>query len=123
MKREITILEDDQDIRDICTYLFTSEGYKVNDYGTISAFKQSTTIPDIYLLDIRLPDGNGLDICHCLKNHPLSANIPVIMMSAHLEESKVREQCRAEKFIAKPFHIENLLSQAALLISSHRNQQ
>ncbi|MFN0256683.1 response regulator transcription factor [Pedobacter ureilyticus] len=120
MKKEITILEDDQDIREICTYLFSAEGYSVNSYGTISSFKRSTANPDIYLLDIRLPDGNGMDVCKSIKDNPILAKIPIIMMSAHLDASTVSSQCSAEEFIYKPFHITDLLDRAAALINRYR---
>lgn len=45
MRPEITILEDDQDIREIFIYLFTSEGYKVNGFASVSAFSESPTSP------------------------------------------------------------------------------
>lgn len=117
MKREITILEDDQDIREICTFLFDSEGYTVHGYETVAAFNRSTIIPDLYLLDIRLPDGNGLEVCQRLKSNPQYASVPVIMMSAHLGRYDMKENCSAQEFIEKPFQINYLLERAGELIS------
>lgn len=120
MEKEITILEDDQDIREICTYVFTSEGYKVNSYENISDFMASRSIPDLYLLDIKLPDGSGLDVCRQLKADPILMQTPVIMMSAHLDRSTVKEHCNAEEFIEKPFQIAELLAIAEVLISKSK---
>jgi len=120
MKKEITILEDDQDIREICTFLFDSEGYKVNSYENVADFNSSSIIPDLYLLDIRLPDGNGLDVCKELKANPKYASVPVIMMSAHLERSMMKAKCGAEEFIEKPFHLNHLITTADQLIYSSR---
>lgn len=117
MEKKIIILEDDRDIREICSYLFSSEGFEVNSYGTVSSFIKSTIVPDIYLLDIRLPDGNGLEVCRELKADPLYQKVPIIMMSAHLDARSVREHCDAEAFIAKPFMLDDLLKRAELLIS------
>lgn len=117
MQQEITILEDDQDIREICIYLFSSEGYRVKGFDTVAAFRESNTIPDLYLLDIRLPDGNGLEVCRKLKADPVSSRIPIMMMSAHLDASTVRTECDADAFIAKPFTLDQLLKRAAFLIS------
>lgn len=116
MKREITILEDDQDIREIFTYLFTSEGYKVNGFGSISAFKDHPTHPDIFLLDVMLPDGSGLDVCKNLKADPGYSSTPVIIMSAHLEKADMTKSCKAEEFLEKPFDIDLLLSHVDKLI-------
>ena len=59
MKTQITILEDDTDIREICTYIFMEEGYSVNGFCDIASFSAASTHPDIFLLDIMLPDGDG----------------------------------------------------------------
>lgn len=122
MKREVTILEDDRDIREICEYLFRLEGYTVNSYANISAFRQSAATPDLYLLDIMLPDGNGLDICKELKAAPHTSAVPVIMMSAHLDVYDVRNTCSAEHFLAKPFSLEKLATIAAQLIERSKNK-
>ena len=110
MAKEIIILEDDMDIREICTYLFSSEGYNVNSYSTVSSFSSNQTLPDLYLLDIRLPDGNGLEVCKRLKADPMSANIPIIMMSAHMDVALADENCDAEAFIPKPFRLDDLIN-------------
>lgn len=117
MRREITVLEDDQDIREICNYLFTSEGYSVNTFATVSSFNESNTQPDLYLLDIRLPDGNGIEVCKLLKDDPITSKIPILMMSAHLDANTVRSQCSADAFIAKPFHLQDLIARVYQLIS------
>lgn len=116
MKKEITILEDDESIRDICTYLFDEEGYKVNAFSNIADFMKGSGIPDLFLLDIMLPDGNGLLVCEKLKNDPMLAKIPVIMMSAHLQKTKMMERCPADDFIEKPFDIALLLDRVANLV-------
>lgn len=113
-------MEDDQDIREICTFLFDSEGYKVNIYENVAEFNGSEVIPDLYLLDIRLPDGNGLDVCQQLKANPKYASVPIIMMSAHLERSVMKSKCGAEEFIEKPFQINHLVARADDLILRSR---
>ncbi|MFN0257320.1 response regulator transcription factor [Pedobacter ureilyticus] len=117
MRKEITILEDDQDIREICTYVFEAEGFKVNSYSTVSSFMDCHTAPDIYLLDIRLPDGNGLEVCQFLKADPKFSAIPVILMSANYEQSSIKDLCSAESFLAKPFDIELLVDRASQLVN------
>ena len=116
MQREITILEDDRDIREIFTYLFTSEGYKVNGFDSVSAFLNYPTHPDIFLLDVMLPDGSGLDVCRDLKANPGYSSTPIIMMSAHLEKANMVGHCKAEEFLEKPFDIDLLLSHVDKLI-------
>lgn len=118
MGSEITILEDDSDIREICAYLFLTEGYTVNTYANISQLRKSTSTPDLYLLDVMLPDGNGLDVCNELKAAPDTAKIPIIMMSAHIDLYDFKSNCKAEDFIAKPFNLEKLATIATQLIDN-----
>lgn len=110
-------MEDDQDIREIFIYLFTSEGYKVNGFASVSAFSESPTSPQLFLLDISLPDGSGLDICRKLKNDPRYATIPILMISAHADRSHIMENCNADDFMEKPFDINVLLSRVEGLIN------
>ena len=115
MSKKITILEDDQGIRELCAYFFISEGYRVNSFGSISEMLKSQWTPNLYLLDIRLPDGNGLDVCSLLKNSTSYAAIPIIMMSAHMEIATMTKSCKADYFIEKPFDLDNLLKQVEKL--------
>ena len=114
--REITILEDDSDIREICTYFFTNEGFKVNSYATVAEFYGAHTKPSVFLLDVRLPDGNGLEVCHTLKNDRENNHIPIIMMSAHMDIEVMMERSGAEHFISKPFDLDQLLAKVISLI-------
>jgi len=115
MNKEITILEDDSDIREICTYFFTNEGFKVNSYATIEDFYAAHTKPNLFLLDVRLPDGNGLDVCRTLKNDQQNKGIPIIMMSAHMDIDVMMERAGAEHFISKPFDLDQLLAKVVAL--------
>jgi DNA-binding response OmpR family regulator len=116
-QKEITILEDDRDIREICTYFFTSEGFSVNGYGTAKEFADAPPTTNIFLLDISLPDGNGLDICQKIKKDQRFKDVPVIIMSAHMTEAALKAQpCTAEHFISKPFNLDSLLNVVVKLI-------
>ena len=118
MKKTITILEDDRDIREICTMLFSDEGYSVHSYENITdlskAYPKDKT--NLFLLDIQLPDGNGLDLCKTLKANPIYHSIPVLMMSANVKKATVAQLCHADGFIEKPFDINKLLDRVATLL-------
>lgn len=116
MNRKITILEDDMDIREICTFIFSEEGYEVQGFADVVSFNGSPTLPSIFLLDIRLPDGDGREVCNRLKSDPLYAAIPVIMMSANTDRASVMADCSADDFIQKPFDIENMLQKVGRLV-------
>lgn len=106
--KEIFVVEDDADIRELLEYLLESEHYKVQSFSTAEAFKEQikSQRPDLIILDIMLPDGNGVTICEELKSGEEHFLIPVILMSAHIDTSSFRKSC-ADDFIPKPFDIEN----------------
>ncbi|WP_158797461.1 response regulator transcription factor [Pedobacter sp. L105] len=110
MAKQIYILEDDEDIRFIVSYILNEIGYEVTEAETLKQFHQQleTGLPDLMLLDIMLPDGNGLELCEELKKDPAISHIPIIMMSAHAAQEFVQEKACAQDFISKPFDLDNL---------------
>ncbi|WP_426328706.1 response regulator transcription factor [Pedobacter sp. R-06] len=113
MAKRIYVLEDDQDIRDIIEMILTEEKYEVISFSSINEFmlKDKHDQADLFLLDIRLPDGNGINVCEKLKKDFNTKKIPVLMMSAHSSKNEVQNSCGAQGFIAKPFDIYKLIEQ------------
>lgn len=64
---------------------------------------------NLFLLDVMLPDGNGIEVCKELKSSITTREVPVVMMSAHADLKNLGEECPAEDFITKPFDINKLL--------------
>jgi len=112
MGKRIHIVEDDEDIRFIIYYILTDSGYTVTESGTAKEFQEyiSTEKPDLILMDVMLPDGNGIVLCRKLKENPQRSDVPVIIMSAHAAEKSVLEEACAEDFISKPFDINIFLA-------------
>jgi DNA-binding response OmpR family regulator len=106
MEKEIFVLEDDKDIGFILNLVLFDQGYEVKVYESINTFKDALHVglPDLLLMDVRLPDGNGMELCAELK---ASANfdVPVLMMSADWHVNH-KDMCGANEFIAKPFDID-----------------
>lgn len=123
MRKEISILEDDWDIMEVFRLLLNDEGYKVNSFANVSSLLASTAKPDLYLLDIRLPDGNGIEVCEQLKDDPRFSGIPIMMLSAHADKSVMMKNCRADEFMEKPFDIDRLLERVAALLSLHKGRK
>lgn len=109
-KPSIYVVEDNDDIGFILEYFLREEGFKVKLMTTASAFKQALReeLPDIFLLDVMLPDGNGIELCNQIKSEVGSKQLPVIIMSANADIS-ASQTCHAEEFIPKPFDLSNLL--------------
>lgn len=106
--KKIFIVEDDNGIRELLEILLQTYNYDVETFGTVKSFKTGTPgkIPDLFLLDIMLPDGNGLQLCRELKNNEETGDVPVVLMSAHADINRLEG---ANDFIPKPFDVEELL--------------
>ena len=107
MKKCIYALEDNPAIRDVIEFLLIEELYDVKACPNTKDFWQQMNNhkPDMIILDIMLPDGNGIDICTELKQNAKTFDIPVMMMSANNHLNYVKSKCTAEDFINKPFDL------------------
>lgn len=109
--KTIFILEDETGIRDALQLLLSFEDYDVRSFSTVEAFnnRDLSLAPDIFILDVMMPDGNGIDVCNELRMQPETANIPIMIMSAHAKDHEVISRCNADEFISKPFDIDAVL--------------
>lgn len=116
--RKIFLVEDDQAIREVLEVFLTSENYSVLAFANASEFaaRDLSVIPDLYLFDIMLPDGSGIDLCREIKDNEKNDKVPVIIMSAHAQLSQLIDICNPDDFITKPFDIDNLLSRIEKII-------
>ncbi len=118
MPKTIFILEDNLDLRELYELILKDENYEIKSFGTVTEFMESAhEVPDLYLLDVMLPDGDGLQVCSELKKNLPTAHVPVIMVSAHKRGSEVKLRCPEADFIAKPFDIDDLIRQIAAKIN------
>lgn len=110
MKKKVIVVEDDPTISELVRYILTEGNFDVTSFDSVGAFWEGMRDlkPDIFLLDIMLPDGNGQDICKELRINEATRHIPVVMMSAHFE--KLDKQCQFVQFVKKPFDIDDLVS-------------
>lgn len=106
--KSIFILEDDPDISELVVYLLSDAGYQVYQCATVRAFQQilSERLPDLFILDILLPDGSGIEICRQLRTDGKTAHIPVLLMSANKTKRELEEHGCTADFISKPFNID-----------------
>lgn len=111
MSKEILVVEDEPGIRDILNYVLTNAGYRVTTAKNALDFFQiiENHHPELILLDVMLPDGNGLELSKAIKTNPKTSHIPVIIVSAHTSVAEVFEESGADDFIRKPFDIDNLI--------------
>ena len=111
MKKKVWVVEDDPDIGEVISLLLTDEGYDVSLFPNATTFIESlpNADPDIMVMDVMLPDGNGIELCNSVKTNSTLRHIPVLMMSANKGLSDLNGYYRADDFIAKPFDIEEMI--------------
>ncbi|RYD78473.1 MAG: response regulator [Sphingobacteriales bacterium] len=116
MGKRICVLEDNDEIREIISFILEEESYEVFSYSNVKDFIDTgkNLKPDVFLLDVMLPDGNGLDVCNILKADSATRSIPVMMMSANYKNTDVSKGCSAQDFISKPFDIFDLISRVGI---------
>lgn len=109
--KTIFIVEDETGIRDALQLLLSFENYDVRSFATAEAFnnRDHSVIPDIFIMDVKLPDGLGTDLCNQIKENPATSHIPVMIISAHAKAANVVNSCKADVFIPKPFDIDDVI--------------
>ncbi|MBR3839916.1 MAG: response regulator transcription factor [Erysipelotrichales bacterium] len=116
----IYIVEDDQNISEIETYALKSGGFEVAPFSSAKDFYTAVNSkkPTLVILDIMLPDDDGLTILKQLKSNPDTMSIPVIMVSAKDSEmDKVRGLDNgADDYLTKPFGVMELIARVKALI-------
>lgn len=110
----IYLIEDDDNIRKLVCYALEKENYSVKGFCTPSDFWKSiqSEIPELILLDIMLPEEDGLSILSKLRSKGEFENIPIIMLTAKGSEfDKVTGlDLGADDYVAKPFGMTELIS-------------
>ena len=119
-KQHILVVEDEQDIRTLLEHALNREGFRVTltDSGDKALALALKSVPDLVLLDLMLPDLNGMDVCRRLKKNPKTANVPVVMLTAKGEESDIVAglEVGAVDYIAKPFSVKVLIARVRAVL-------
>ena len=110
----IYILEDDASIRKLVVYTLNSQGMEAEGFECPSAFFKALDkkMPDLVLLDIMLPEMDGLSVLRKLKGTPACSRLPVIMLTAKGSEydTVMGLDSGADDYIPKPFGMMELLA-------------
>lgn len=124
----IYVVEDDKSIQEIESYALTNVGYRVEGFETAEGFRHALQkeLPDLVLLDIMLPDEDGLSIVKRLRADKETVMIPIILVTAKTTEiDKVKGlDIGADDYLTKPFGVMELISRIkALLRRSERTEE
>ncbi len=116
----IYIVEDDKNIREIEAFALKNSGYHIQDFECAKDFYASMEekLPNLIVLDVMLPDEDGLSIVKAIRNNPESRKIPIIMVTAkttELDKVKGLDQ-GADDYLTKPFGVMELVSRIKALL-------
>lgn len=111
--KRILVIEDDNDSLDLLVIILEGRDYQVitSQTGQDGYNKTLETIPDLIILDIRLPDISGLDIAKKLKNNDKTKHIPLISITAHAMDSDRETLLNAgfDGYLSKPIFIKEFV--------------
>jgi len=111
--KRVLIIDDDQAIPIAMSIRLKAFGYEVDvaSSGLVGLAKAADHLPDAILLDIRMPEIDGYEVCRRLKATPELANIPVIFVSANATETTRQKafEVGGAGFIAKPYEPKDVL--------------
>ena len=123
----IYIVEDDVNIREIERYALKNSGYEVEEFESGAEFfkRLGKKQPSLILLDVMLPNEDGLDILSKIRADRETAGIPIIMVTAKTSElDKVKGlDLGADDYITKPFGVMELISRVKALLRRTRQEE
>ena len=111
----ILVAEDERDIRELIGFTLRYAGFEVElaTNGAEAVEKAPDVQPDLIMLDVRMPRMTGYEACRKLKENPVTAEIPVVFLSAKGQEVEIEQGLAsgALEYIVKPFAPDDLASQ------------
>ena len=120
MKQKILVIEDEEYIQELLQYNLERNGYEIQIEGDGKAGMEKALSGefDLILLDLMLPNVNGIGICQAIRRNKKTVNTPVIMLTAKAEElDKVLGlEIGADDYVTKPFSIRELVARVKALL-------
>ena len=117
---QILVVEDDPDIADLIRHYLEKSGHAVQVLGSGGAVlpKVRGERPDLIVLDLMLPGLDGLMVCQALRSDPLTAAIPIIMVTARGDEADriAGLELGADDYVTKPFSAKELVARVSALL-------
>jgi DNA-binding response OmpR family regulator len=116
--KKILLIEDDADLYALLQYNLEKEGFlftgSQTGKGALELCRREK--PDLIILDIMLPDSDGLEICRAIRQHPELAHLPILFLTARATETDriVGLELGANDYIVKPFFVRELIARVKI---------
>ena len=120
---KILIAEDEPDIRELVTFMLRFAGYEVvaASNGEDAVRTAAREIPDLVIMDVRMPRMTGYDACRLMKANPDLRHVPVVFLSAKGQESEIQSglDAGADEYLLKPFSPAELTNRVRGILSRY----
>jgi CheY-like chemotaxis protein len=117
----ILIAEDEPDIRELVAFTLRFAGHEViaTSNGQEAVQQAGLVIPDIILMDVRMPRMTGYEACRLMKADPILKDIPVVFLSAKGQDSEIQTgmDAGAEDYMLKPFAPDQLTERVKTILA------
>jgi len=123
LSRLIAVVDDEPDIRELVALHLKKAGFSVRAFPDAGQFQKSlvSSLPDLVVLDLMLPDADGIDICKDLKRDSRTASVPVVMLTARGDELDrvLGLEIGADDYVTKPFSPKELVARVKAVLRRH----
>jgi len=117
---KIMVVDDDEDFTNLYKKTLDSAGFDtvVVNQSSVAIEMAYLVKPDIFLIDLMMPEIDGFQLCRMIREDPVTNRIPIVIVTALTDEEskKVALGAGANDYIAKPFYINDLLSRIKALL-------
>ncbi len=125
--KKVLIVEDEKDIQQLVKLYLDKEGFRtyVAGTGTEALQRIKSDRPDLLILDLMLPEIDGIEVCKRVRGAPETATLPIIMLTAKAEEADtvVGLELGADDYVTKPFSPKSLVARVKALLRRVDRQQ
>jgi DNA-binding response OmpR family regulator len=120
VNQTVFVLEDDTDISRLVQYQLERAGFAVKTYPMIGSIVQDAerARPALFLLDVMVPGGDGMDLCRRLRLNPTLSSVPIIFLTARAAENDRVQglELGADDYITKPFGTRELIARVRAVL-------
>src|SRR5712691_4136917 len=124
MAAEVLVVEEEPDIRNLIVLHLARDGFRCRTAtsGSEALREARAARPDLLILDLMLPEIDGLEVCRRLRSDPATATIPIIMLTAKADEIDrvVGLEMGADDYVVKPFSPKELIARIRAVLRRAR---
>lgn len=126
-EQTIAVIEDESDILELVALHLRKHNFKVREFFDISSFYRylNTEVPDLIILDLMLPDADGMEVCKNLKRDDNYKHIPIIILTARSDEMEkiLGLELGADDYVTKPFSPRELVARVKAVLRRDKKDE